>query len=230
MPLTRSEQARLNGAKSRGPKTAEGKQRSAMNAAKHGLVADKVIVLQNEQPDLFDQLFNAFVEKFKPQDDAERELVLHAAVARWRLRRVWQLESALFDMKMDEQRDLMKKTFDRADEGVRQAMAFRSLAEDSASFTLLSRYETRLSREYDRAIRALERARALSSADPEPVADPMTSTEPAITGEEFPNEPENTRLDSSCKGGRVLSVVAPPLNPLNPSQISNILQDLPDAA
>jgi hypothetical protein len=159
MSLSKSEQARINGAKSRGSISIEGKQRASMNAPKHGLRADKVVVLQSEMPELFDRLFAAFVEKFNPQDDAERELVLQAVNARWRLRRVWQLETTLFDLEMDEQRDAMKEKFSRFDEGTRQAVAFKSLG-DGGSIMLLSRYESRLTREYEKAIRALDRARA----------------------------------------------------------------------
>ena len=184
MPLTRSEQARLNGAKSKGPTSIEGKLRSSRNSLRHGLVADKVVVLQNELPDAFDRVYTAFAEKFQPQDDAERELVLQAAAARWRLRRIWQLETTLFDLKMDEQRDLMQETFERFDEHTRQAVAFRSLADDTRSFSLLGRYETRLSREYERAIRALDRLREERKNQPEPEPDP----EPPKR--KFPNEPE----------------------------------------
>jgi hypothetical protein len=182
MPLTRSEQARLNGAKSKGPTSIQGKLRSSRNSVRHGLVTDKVVVLQNELPDAFDRVYTAFAEKFKPQDDAERELVLQAAAARWRLRRVWQLETTLFDLKMDEQRDLMQETFERFDEHTRQAVAFRSLADDTRSFTLLSRYETRISREYERAIRALDRLRQERENEPEPDPEPPQ--------QKFPNEPK----------------------------------------
>jgi hypothetical protein len=183
MPLTRSEQARRNGAKSKGPVSIEGKLRSSQNSTKHGFVADKVVVLQNELPGAFDRLYTAFAQKFKPKDDAERELVLQASAARWRLRRLWSLETTLWDLQMDEQREHLDKTFERFDEHTRQAVAFQSLADGgSRAFTLLSRYETRISREYDRAVRALDRLRQERENEPKPDPEP-----PQL---EFPNEPE----------------------------------------
>ena len=44
----RSEASRRNGAKARGPKTEEGKARSAQNALKHGMRAQKYLVLRDE--------------------------------------------------------------------------------------------------------------------------------------------------------------------------------------
>ena len=201
MSLSRSEQSRINGAKSKGPKTLEGKRISSMNSLDHGLCADKVVVLRNELPATFDKFYAAFVEKFQPQDDVERELILQAVFARWRLRRIWQLETSLFDIQMDRQRGQIEKTFATYDEGTRQAVAFESLVNEKNSFTALSRYETRISREYDRAIRALYLARAERSNPPQQIfpsepgeqSQPVLPDEPAALPHQIlPNEPGET--------------------------------------
>jgi hypothetical protein len=58
-------QARQNGAKSKGPKTAGGKDISRGNALQHGLTAKVLITLPNGRND--DQLFAELVERLREQ-------------------------------------------------------------------------------------------------------------------------------------------------------------------
>ena len=62
----RAEASRRNGAKSRGPKSPDGKARSAQNALKHGLRAQKYVVLPDEDAAAFDALEAALMEKLAP--------------------------------------------------------------------------------------------------------------------------------------------------------------------
>ena len=62
----RAEASRKNGAKSRGPKTDEGKARSAQNALKHGMRAQKYLVLPDEDAAEFAELEAALVEELAP--------------------------------------------------------------------------------------------------------------------------------------------------------------------
>src|SRR5437764_9026277 len=63
--------SRLNGAKSQGPKTPEGKARSSMNAFKHGRYANNAVVLSNEDRGAFDDLVQAYPNRIHPNDPVE---------------------------------------------------------------------------------------------------------------------------------------------------------------
>jgi hypothetical protein len=63
----RAEASRRNGAKSQGPKTPEGKARSSQNALKHGLRAQKHVVLHDEDAAAFQALEAALVEELAPE-------------------------------------------------------------------------------------------------------------------------------------------------------------------
>ena len=65
------EAARRNGARSRGPVTAEGKARSAMNATRHGICAARPTFGQDADPGELDALRAALVARWRPQDAAE---------------------------------------------------------------------------------------------------------------------------------------------------------------
>ena len=66
MSSARAEASRKNGARSRGPRTPEGKARSAQNALKHGLRAQKYVVLPDENSAEFQALEAALIEELVP--------------------------------------------------------------------------------------------------------------------------------------------------------------------
>jgi len=57
---------RQNARKSTGPRTDEGNVASRVNALKHGLLA-KDVVLPNEDPARFDELYEGLAAEFQPQ-------------------------------------------------------------------------------------------------------------------------------------------------------------------
>jgi hypothetical protein len=93
----RAEAARRNGAKSRGPKTAEGKARSAQNALRHGLRAEKYLVLPEEDGAEFADLEAALIEELAPVGALQTVLAGRVAVAAWRLARADRIEAELFE-------------------------------------------------------------------------------------------------------------------------------------
>src|SRR5690349_11031999 len=98
--LRRKLASRANGARSRGPVTPEGKACSAQNAISHGLLA-QAVVLKSENPDAFRAHMDDFVLRWQPADQVELGLVEEMAVANWRLRRLWAIETRSLDDAID---------------------------------------------------------------------------------------------------------------------------------
>ena len=143
--------SRANGAKSRGPVTPEGKRISARNAVRHGLLAETVL-LSNESRESFAALLAAYTEKFQPRDEVEADLVEEMVVAKWRQRRLWSMEAAALDHRMDKKRGEVDKEMEKTDEPTRSALAFSSLESNDKSMSLFLRYEGRMRRGYKRAL------------------------------------------------------------------------------
>jgi hypothetical protein len=70
----RAEASRSNGARSRGPKTADGKARSAQNALRHGLCAQRFAMVADEDPDEFAAFEAALVGELAPEGVLQRLL------------------------------------------------------------------------------------------------------------------------------------------------------------
>ncbi len=88
------EASRSNGAKSKGPKSPEGKAVSSMNGLKHGLRANQV-VLPGEDAAEFQAELEGWAGDWKPTCHTGAILVERAAVASWRLRRCVRAEKEL---------------------------------------------------------------------------------------------------------------------------------------
>jgi len=180
--LLKSESSRANGAKSSGPKTDAGRQRSSQNAIKHGFTA-QTIVLPNEDAAEYDQFLSTYLQHFQPDGPVELDLVHAMAAAKWRLRRLALIEQQLFI----ESFDYLERAYaDRFTGEERLAKAFERLA-GSTSFPFLYRVQSRLEREYSRALRNL-----LQLQNPRPPRrspeDPLPGP-PSEAGEICKNEP-----------------------------------------
>ena len=100
--------ARENGAKSKGPTTATGKETCARNAITHGERAQalKLIVpphsacLANEDRQAFYKMFDNLRAKYRPDDDTEQALVREIADFQWKSIRNKQTESAIFNREL----------------------------------------------------------------------------------------------------------------------------------
>ena len=96
---------RRNAQESTGPKTANGKAISKMNALKHGILSKEVVVRGRcikEDDREFAALHQRLCEDLKPVGLLEEMLVDQIATAHWRLRRAMKAESGEIALNVDE--------------------------------------------------------------------------------------------------------------------------------
>jgi hypothetical protein len=135
-----------------------------------------MIVLSNESKERFDELHESYIQTFQPTNAVEMDLVDQIAAAQWRLRRIWSLQTAAFDMKMDQQEAEIKAKFHQIDQSTRLTHAFTSMANEGKSLDLLLRYVTAYTRMYQRALNTLLRLQRENKVD-ETAVEPATSQE-----------------------------------------------------
>lgn len=83
---------RENALKSTGPKTPEGKSRSSMNALKHGLSAQTMVVPGEDAAQL-EAFHDSVRDLCQPRDAIEESIVRQFVIADWRGRRYARIES-----------------------------------------------------------------------------------------------------------------------------------------
>ena len=167
-----SQAARINGARSRGPVTPEGKAISSRNALRHGLLA-KTVLLSNEDAELFKHYFYLCVERFNPVGDLEMSMVEEMVASGWRLHRGLAMEKHIFECGI------------AANPGLPPIEQITAAFCDPANIEpieRLGRYQTRLQNMFMRAYRGLLQLRKHPAKPPTPPPD-------TVLAALLPNEP-----------------------------------------
>ena len=179
-PLSRTdaqiEASRVNGAKSQGPITPEGKQRSSQNAVKHGLSA-RTVVLCNEDHALFEQLEQDYIDSLQPCTVLELHLVQHIAVAEWRVRRAWSIETGINDISIVQHKLQDDREHPRLDDDYRLALTQKRVESDVAP---VQRATARLERARSRAMAEFHRLVKIRPAGAQPIQ--ITRPDVSTTG------------------------------------------------
>ncbi len=92
VPIHRAAINRANSQLSTGPRSEAGKQRSSLNALRHGLTA-RTAVLAAEDPSAFERHCRQFLDEYKPATATETQLVQELVDTSWRLNRIPRLEA-----------------------------------------------------------------------------------------------------------------------------------------
>ena len=164
---TRTEINRANAQHSTGPKTAAGKQRSSLNALRHGLTG-QLIVMPTEDLDQYQRHLKSFTDEYDPQGATEAHLVQALADTAWRLNRVAALEANLLTFAAANQPDL----FADAPAQVQDAMAIAvSLEGQSKALANLSLHSQRLSRQFEKTVTQLRELQQTRKSEEKPVLD-----------------------------------------------------------
>jgi hypothetical protein len=174
LAAARAAASRINGANAHGPRTPEGKARSAQNALKHGLRAQKFVVVGDENPQEFAALETALSEELAPEGALQAVLAGRIARAAWRLERAERIEAELFGHHLRGERNL--------------GLALLRDGNGARAFDTLLRYRGTTLAELWRALRLLKALQAERTARPEPTValEPPALPEP----HEPPIEPE----------------------------------------
>jgi hypothetical protein len=198
----RAAASRRNGARSRGPKTPEGKARSRLNAIKHGMRAAMHVVLPDEHAVEFQALQEALLDELAPDGALQLVLARRVAVAAWRLARADRMEVELFAERRWETGDPLGLALIRDGNGTR-------------SFETLMRYRGAAMAEFMRALRTLKALQAEQAAtelrDAAPAPPLRLAKRPAFAARARPNEPE--RRVSSTREPRLEYLLADHLAP-----------------
>jgi hypothetical protein len=195
----RAAASRRNGAKSRGPQTPQGKARSAQNALRHGLCAQKHVVLPGESAAAFAALEAALMEELAPDGALQSMLAQRVVAAIWRLERAERFEAGLFGHHLRGDRNL--------------GLALIRDGNGPRAFDTLLRYRGGTLAELWRALRTLKALQAERAARPGRAVAPEQRLLPEP--HEVPIEPEacrNPREPASvAAGGKDVATVTPTL-------------------
>ena len=190
---------RRNAQQSTGPRTAEGKAKSATNSTTHGFSSLNMnplapgCFLHTEDENQFRGLLNEYVVTYHPQHPDELDLLTEAVFAKWRQQRIWLAEVGQIEIAIAQGESELRKSLPRADA---KAHLANGIAKSEAVLKLYLRYDAQLHRHYRNCLKDLRDLQALRLPQEdrpiEPPIEPILPPKPPAQETEMvtPNEPE----------------------------------------
>ncbi len=147
---------KANAQKSTGPRTEAGKQRSSLNALRHGLTG-QTVVLPSEDHSAYQRHSHAFLDEYRPKGATEIQLVQSLLDTSWQLNRAAAVETNLFSLGITESEDHIRASHPDAETALAMALAYR---EHNRAFANIGIYRQRLGREFERTLILLRQIQA----------------------------------------------------------------------
>jgi hypothetical protein len=193
---------RRNAAKSHGPITPEGRAAVRHNALKHGFTAAEIILPTVEEQIDFQQFRLAFEEEYKPVGPTEEVLIEDMVTARWRMNRLRKMEPGFFALRREVLKDGITE-FSTLDPQAQLALIVLDDARDTDTYGKMSRYEARFERSFYKALKELQRLKALRPA----LSDSGNGT---VSQDPVPPHPEPPPQPTTQASEQGTDPVAPP--------------------
>jgi hypothetical protein len=207
---------RANAVRSTGPRTAEGKTRSAQNARRHGFTAATFAVLRIEDVHELETLRAEAIHVYQPVNSEELFAVERMALCKLSIFRAARLEGGMFSdilnnslndnnitpfVSLDPCLEANPKINQEQIRAFALANGFNRMMRGANGFSLLLRYQTLAERQYRRAVEEFERLKRLRPELPnEPIEEPdltENTPDPALDDEpdSTPAPPSTADLD-----------------------------------
>ena len=157
-PLTEAQQAasRANGALSHGPVTEPGKRRSSLNALRHGLTG-QVVVLPSEDMNKYLAFSESYVASLNVKGPVESNLAQTVADQQWRLNRIRAIETAMLALAHFEKAGAINTGHPDVHSSFTEGRGFR---DHDREFVSLSLYEQRIHRIMEKTLKMLQQLQA----------------------------------------------------------------------
>ena len=151
----RSETSRINGAKSKGPVTPEGRAKSAQNNNRYGLTI-RGLKLHTETDEAVKLVLDEYEVQHQPEGPIEHEMVEMLASYQFLLIRAMAMQTGYLEVAIARHEKDIDAEFDEISANGFMAEVFRRMAKDDDSYRLLLRHTADLRRAYNQKLKELQ--------------------------------------------------------------------------
>jgi hypothetical protein len=156
LPIDRAAINRANSQKSTGPKTEAGKKRSSLNALRHGLTG-QVVVLPTEELAAYERFAAGMHKDLQPVGFLETQIAQSIADDSWRLNRAKAIENNMYALALNDNGDSVVTDHPEAHAALVMA---KSITSQIKTLATLSLHQHRIQRSFERNLELLRRIQA----------------------------------------------------------------------